>query len=266
MSRVRVTVLGSGTLVPDDGHRSSAHLVEGLGPDGTDVRWALLLDCGFGTVHGMTRFGVDPGRLTHLALSHYHTDHIGDLAPLLFTFAHGWPRPRETPFTLLGPPGLQERLAGLARAHGSFVDAPPYPLAVVEHARSSIWEDPEGRFRLSSFPVAHTPEAVAWRVEIRGGPVVGYTGDTGPTPGLGKFLEGAELLIAECAFRDPPPWEGHLSPTGVAALAAEVRPRHLLLTHLYPDVDRAGLPGEVARAGWSGAVEVAEDGTRVVLG
>jgi ribonuclease BN (tRNA processing enzyme) len=256
---VRVTVLGSGTLIPDDSRRSACHLVEGLSRGG-DAPWRILLDCGFGALHGMPRFGVDPRAVSHLVLSHFHLDHVGDLAPLLFTCSHAPPAPRTEPLTVIGPPGVRSLFLALEQAYGDFVVSPPFPLEVVEVARDGVWEDPEGRFVLRASPTRHTPHSVAWRVECTGGPVVGYTGDTGPMEGLGTFLAGSDLLIAECAFTDPPPWDGHLSPRGVAALAAEARPGLLVLTHLYPDVDREGLPEEVREGGWEGPLVVASDG------
>lgn len=262
--RVRVTVLGSGTLVPDDARRSACHLVEGLSRGG-DAEWTILLDCGFGALHGLPRFGVDPRVVSHLVLSHFHLDHVGDLAPLLFTYTHAPPAPRQDPFTLIGPPGLGALLQSLEQAYGEFVVSPPFPLEVVEVARDGVWEDPGGRFVLRASPTRHTPHSVAWRVECTSGRVVGYTGDTGPMEGLGDFLAGSDLLIAECAFTDPSPWDGHLSPRGVAALAAEARPGLLVLTHLYPDVDRNALPGRIREGGWEGPMVVASDGDSWLL-
>lgn len=252
-----MTVLGSGTLVPDDARRSASHLVEGPG-------WALLLDCGAGSVHGMSRFGVDPRSVTHVALSHFHVDHMGDLPHLLFSFAHAPPAPRQAPLRILGPSGLRERLDGLGRVFGSSLRDPPYPLLVEELAPPALWADPVRDLRLRCHPTGHTPEAVAWRVEA-GRRSVGYTGDTGPDPSVADFLSGVDLLIAECAYPDPPPWNGHLTPVGVAGFAARARPGRILLTHLYPELDRAAVPRQVRDAGWEGGVELAEDGTRVVL-
>lgn len=262
---VRVRILGAGTLVPDDAHRSACHLVEGAGA-GDAPDWKLLLDCGFGAVHGFSRFGIDPRRLTHLVLSHFHLDHVGDLAPLLFTYAHAPPQPRTTPFTLVGPPGLGKHLAGLAGIYGDFITSPSFPLEVVELPLEGGWEDPLGRFVLRCAPTLHTPEAVAWRVEAASGGVVGYTGDTGPREEVGVFLSGSDLLIAECAFNDPSPWDGHLSPAGAARLAREALPGLLVLTHRYPDVDGADLPRQLREAGWKGPVAVASDGDAWILG
>lgn len=252
---MRLTVLGSGTLVPDDRRRSPAHLVQDSG-----VR--LLLDCGAGAVHGFQRHGLDWSSLTHLVLSHYHTDHVGDVAALLFALKWGVRPSREDPLTVLGPPGLLRFLDALAEAFGSSIADPGFPLEVVEISRHGSWEDPVTGLRLGTHPTHHTEASVAWRVESGNG-VVGYTGDTGPRAGLGGFFAGVDVLLTECSFPDPPPMETHLTPRGVAELAREADPGLVLLTHLYPVVDPVEAPGLVRAAGFPGPVATAWDGTRV---
>lgn len=254
---MRLTILGSGTLVPDDDRRSPAHLVE------TD-RARILLDCGTGTVHGLDRHGVQWPRITHVAVSHFHTDHVGDVAPLLWALKHGVRPRRVEPLTILGPPGLRRFMEALEGAHGPFVLDPGFPVAVVELGRRDAWHDPGAEVRLSCAPTFHTEASVCWRVETSDG-VVGYTGDTGEDEDVATFLRGVDVLVSECSLPDPPEIETHLSPRGVARLAEVVRPALLLLTHLYPFLDPAGLPGLVREAGYHGRVRTAWDGTRVVL-
>ena len=74
------------------------------------------------------------------------------------------------------------------------------------------------------------------------------------------FLRGAELLIAECSVPDDALVENHLSPRGVAELAADAQPRTLVLTHIYPQVEREGLTERIRSLGFCGAVKLAEDG------
>jgi len=252
---MRYTVLGSGTLLPDDRHHSPAHLVETA-----SVR--LLLDCGSGTLHGFDRHRVAWRGITHLAISHFHTDHVGDLAPLLFALRHGVRPGREAPLHLLGPPGTRGLVERLAGAHGDFVTDPGFPLEVVELPRAGRWEDPRGGFLLHTHPTPHTRESIAYRVEA-GGETVGYTGDTGPSDELGAFFRGASLLVSECSLADPPELDTHLSPRSVARLAREASPDLLLLTHVYPPLRPHKVPGLVREAGWEGRVEVAMDGTVV---
>lgn len=253
----RLTVLGAGTLLPDDDRRSAAHLLEGGG-----VR--ALLDCGSGALHGFERRGVDWRALTHLVFSHYHTDHIGDLAPVLFALKHGIRAGREEPLTVLGPPGLLRVLEGLRIAFGNFVEDPGFPLRVRELGRSGGWESDDGGVALRFRPTPHTDHSVAHRWEL-GDRVVGYTGDTGPDPELAPFFAGADLLVAECSVPDDSEVETHLSPSGVAELARGCQPGLLLLTHLYPPLEPGTAAELVRRAGYAGRVEVARDGVCVVL-
>lgn len=250
--------MGSGTLLPDDSSRSAGHLIE-------DGRVRILLDCGSGVLHGLARDGKDWAGISHIALSHFHTDHVGDLAPLLWAFRHGIPAGRELPLTVLGPVGLAGFLRALAGAHGDYVLEPGYPLNVVEIPRKGRWTDPAGDLTVLTHPARHTPEAVALRIELPGG-VVGYTGDTGPEPELGAFFERADVLIAECAVPDPTDLDLHLSPESLAVIARGARPRLLVATHLYPDLDPDAVPDLVERAGYTGRTVIGRDGLRIRLG
>jgi ribonuclease BN (tRNA processing enzyme) len=223
----------------------------------------LLFDCGSGVLHGMARDGIDWRAITHVALSHCHTDHIGDLAPLLFAWTQGLAPSAAIPRTLLGPPGLTRILRGLAQAHGDFVFAPGGSLAVVELDRRGRWEDPSGLV-VSTTPARHTAEAVALRVEFAGR-VVGYTGDGGPHDSLAPFFRGADVLISECGIPDGSKIELHMTPLDVAALARDAAPRHLVVTHLYPGADRASLEGVLRAYGSPGSVVVADDGHTVTF-
>ncbi|TVR57557.1 MAG: ribonuclease Z [Gemmatimonadales bacterium] len=261
---VRVTILGSGVLLPDDTRRSAAHLVEG-------ADFSLLMDCGSGALHGMDRFQKPWRGLTHLAITHFHTDHFGDLAPLLWALHHGIPGGRDEPLVLLGPPGFNRILGALAAAHGDFVLAPGFPLEIVELERNGRWDDPRGRFALRTHPARHTPEAVALRLEVEGvrphdGLSIGYTGDTGPDLDLGAFFQGVGLLVAECAVADPTELEIHLSPRSAAALAQVAEPALLVLTHLYPELDPDRLPDLLAREGYTGRVLTGRDGLTLTVG
>ncbi len=244
---MRVTILGSGTLFPDAERGSASHLVE----DG-DVR--LLLDCGAGVIQSLARCGADWRALTHIALSHFHTDHTGSLPALLWALRVG--AGERGPLTVLGPVGLRARMGAMALAFGDYVLDPGFPLHVVELGRSDRWSD--GELQIGTHPTDHTADSVAYRVECSA--AMGYTGDTGPTDGLGRFLRGATLLIAECSSDDAQPIEGHLTPEAVAALAREAGSELVLLTHAYPGFDRGALAEAVAGAGIPGRCLPAGDG------
>jgi ribonuclease BN (tRNA processing enzyme) len=249
---LRFTVLGSGTLLPDNRRRSPGHLVEGL-------RARVLLDCGSGTLHGLDREGKDWFGITHVVLSHFHTDHTGDLAPLLWAWKHGGGGRTPPDRVLVGPPGLGRVMESMAGAFGDHVREPGGHLDPVEIAGGARWHDPRRGVALQSHPTPHTPESMAWRIEMEG-VTVGYTGDTGPAPELGAFFRGVDLLVAECALPDEEATAGHLTPRSVAELAVAADPGILVLTHFYPGVDTAALPDLIRAAGYTGTVHAGYDG------
>lgn len=258
---MRLTVVGSGTLLPDSLRRSAAHWVET-----TDAR--ILLDCGAGTVHGLARWGLPWRKVTHLLISHFHTDHVGEVAALLWALHHGpgieSGAPRSEPLTILGPAGTRSFLERLAAAHGDFVLDPGFPVTVAEPGEEGYPSRAvgEGDLRFLRHPTPHTDRSIAWLVETSTGRL-GYTGDTGPSESLGGFFAGADVVISECSVADSAGLDNHLSPTSAATLARGARPRLLLLTHLYPSLDPATLPDLLRQAGYDGWTITAWDGTVV---
>ena len=254
-----LTVIGSGTLVPSGERSSACHLLE-------TGNYNLLLDLGPGGVHGMARHGIPWWQVTHVVFTHYHTDHFGDLPHLLFALKWAVPSPRSRLLHVLGPPGLLARVAALRRAFGDFITDPGFEVAYREIDRHGSWDDSGGSApSLRFLPVPHTDVSIAVRVAA-GGRSLGYTGDTGPDPGLGPFFRGVDLLVSECGHPDAPPSPSHLSPSSVAAMARSARPGTLVLTHLYPPLDCVSAPRLVREAGYGGRVACARDGQRFALG
>lgn len=257
-----LTLVGTGTLVPDLQRGSPAHHLRAAGA-------RLLLDCGPGTTRGLLAAGIDWSRITHIALTHRHTDHTGGLAGLLWALTRGGPLRRTTPLVIVGPPGVLALRDGLVRAHGDMVEGAGAPFEVEwwEVARSAEVEiagaDGSG-VRLSCHPTPHTDDSVAWRVETDAG-AVGYTGDTGPSAAVGRFLAGCRVVVSECSTSDDDPRDGHLTPSTVAELARTARPERILLTHVYPPHDPAELAREAAARAAGVAVEPGGDGLRVTL-
>jgi len=254
-SPVEFTVLGSGTMLPDSKHHSSSHFLDA----GAE---RLLLDCGPGTLHSLEAFAVPWEDLTHIVLSHFHTDHIGDLPGLFFALKYALPFRRNEPLAVVGPVGLYQRFGHLASAFGDHILDPGFEVQLVELGEGDVWETDQSVLR--AHPTPHTDTSLCFRWEGEGRQV-GYTGDTGPSQAVARFLEGCELVVAECAHADPPENDIHLSPRTLAEMATVMHPDLLLVTHVYPPGTTEGAARLVAEAGWEGRVEGAEDGTRVRL-
>jgi len=254
----RYVAVGTGTVVPEGDRGMSAHYLEAGSR-------RILLDCGPGTVQGLARHGLAWAELTDLCITHFHPDHVGALPGLLFSLKHAaGPTRTGRELVVRGPPGTRELFARLASALGDFMVDPGFPVRIREGEPGAEEEVGDG-LRLATHATPHTEESRALRLEGRN-LSVGYTGDTGPEPGLESFFSGVRLLVAECSLADDEVGDNHLSPTRVARLARGARPELLALTHIYPHVrGRSDVRALVRAAGWTGEVRVARDGWEHVL-
>ena len=220
---------------------------------------SLLLDCGAGTVRTLARLDLPWQALTHLLITHFHTDHVGDLAALLFAYRHGLDSTREEPMYVIGPPGLGDHLTALSRAHGSFIDDPGFPLEVKELPAGSDWTDPRGDLRIKTWKTEHTLDSVAYRVETEAG-ALGYAGDTGPSQSLGSFFQGCQVLVAECSHPDGQGGDNHLTPTTLAAWRGFPHPSSWLRSMSILRWNPIDVPDLLDEAGYAGRVLAGRDG------
>ena len=247
---MRLTTLCTGTvaLVP---HLSCAgHLVES-----GDVR--LLLDCGSGITRRLAECGLAWQTITHVALTHFHIDHHGDLPTLIFAWKYGMLPARSILLDVVGPVGTGELLSRLTAAYGEWVTAPGFTITVRELDPGDGIELGSG-LRLSCQSVPHTPESVAYCVE-RGARRIVYTGDTGLSEPFAVWARGCDLLLCECSLPTTMGIPEHLTPEQCGELATSVAPRRLALTHFYPPVEQVDVRA-IVQARFAGPVALASDG------
>jgi ribonuclease BN (tRNA processing enzyme) len=247
---MRLTTIGTGTVSPHAHRVSAAHLVEA-----GDVR--LLLDCGGGAMHRMAYLGIRWQDISHVALTHFHADHISDLPLLILAWRYGDLPPRSEPLTVFGPPGTRELMSKLAAAFGDWVLEPDYPLDVREVETGTALEIRSG-VTLGARSVPHTDESVAYSVEHDGRRLV-YTGDTGFDAELGVWARDCDVLLTECSLPADMGLPTHLTPEECGQLASLARPAHLVLTHFYPPVEVVDIAGIVAER-FPGRTTLASDG------
>jgi ribonuclease BN (tRNA processing enzyme) len=252
---MRLTTIGTGTTSPHPARVCSSQLVES-GP----VR--LLLDCGFGAVHRMATLRIDWQTITHIALTHFHADHVGDLPLLVMAWRWGQLPPRAEPVTLYGPPGTGAFMEKMAAVYGGWLLNPGFPFTVRELAVDEVVRFSE-TLRLTMHPVPHTPESVAYCID-EGGRRIVYTGDTSFDEAIGEWAADCDLLLTECSLPDNMAVKEHLTPSQAGALAAAVKAKRLVLTHFYPPVENVDIEAEVL-AHYAGPVLLATDGWSIEL-
>jgi ribonuclease BN (tRNA processing enzyme) len=249
-----LTIIGCGTAAPEPHRVCSGFLLETHGV-------SMLLDCGGGVVHNMARIGVEWQSITHLALTHFHNDHIGDVPLLFFAWKHGMRPARTEPLTVIGPKGTKKLLARMADIFGDHIDEPGFDVTVKEMGGGDELRLGDA-VRIRAGRTRHTENSLAYRVEADSRSFC-YTGDTGMSQDLAEFAQAVDVLLIECAVPEDEAMEVHLTPSEVAAMARVALPRRLLVTHIYPWLDRREVPLLVREGGWPAKVEVVEDGDRI---
>jgi ribonuclease Z len=236
-----------------------------------------VVDTGPESAENLTLWGIPLARIGGVLLTHFHSDHIGDLGELqLQTWAGG----RQQPLPVYGGPGVEEVVEGFNRAYrldqgyrtkhyGEAVMpskawglvAQPVVLdgeATPAKDRTKVFYD-DGQLRITAIEVNHAPiePAYAYRFDYRGRSVV-VTGDLKNHPPLVRAAKGADLLVSEAisrsmtraleqsASRARRPrtaaimhdvQDYHISPEEVARTANEAGVKLLVFYHLLPAPD-----------------------------
>jgi Metal-dependent hydrolases of the beta-lactamase superfamily III len=255
---MKFIVLGSGTSVPHPKRSSSAYWLETA--EGT-----ILLDCAASAVHRIAQEKLDWANLDAIWISHFHLDHVGGLAPLLFGMKHASEtQKRRKPLKIFGGKGLRALLEKFDAAGGYRLFEQPFPLEVREvesMEKFRIFENLEA----AALDVPHREESLALHLRDAEGKTLVYTADTGFTMTLGDFSRNADLLVMECSFFKNKPVEKHLELTEAMHLVRYAAPRRAVLTHLYPEWDEVDFIEEVKKFSPPCEVLQAQDGLRLEI-
>ena len=214
-----------------------------------------LFDVGDGTERQLAAARLPTRSLRAVFLSHHHHDHVGGLSPLLVS---RWQFNVLAPIPVVGPPGTQALVRGLAGAFRALelaptaVGGPAKPGIAATGAPRDLPADlaePTEVFRDANIRVlavnndhyhfapgseeARSARSYAYRIEA-GGRVFVFTGDTGPSAHVERLARGADVLVSEvidmAAMERLLRADSHLPPPALAGLM-----QHMRLNHLTPE-------------------------------
>jgi ribonuclease BN (tRNA processing enzyme) len=254
---MEVVILGSGTCVPRIRRAGPANLLSAWGLN-------ILIDSAAGTLRQLRRAGFRQDAIDIILYTHFHPDHVGELVPFIFASKYGPGFHRSAPVQIMGPEGLLDLHAALKQAFGQWVEPEPGAIEFLEIPvdMKAVQQIPP--LTISSIHTRHTPKSLAYRIDAPDGRSVVFSGDTDFCHEIVELAEGADLLILECAAPEGMKVEGHMTPSEAGEVARQAGVRRLLLTHFYPECDRADLVSPCAKR-FDGPILLAEDLMRVIV-
>jgi ribonuclease Z len=267
---MRIAICGSSAPLPSDRRAKACAVVFAGGK-------FYVVDSGPESTENLVLWGIPLSAIGGVLLTHFHSDHIGDLGELnLQTWAGG----RPSPLTVYGGPGIEEIVGGFNQAYrldqgyrtthhsDRVMPAATWPMIphrvelegepTVAKNRTAIVLD-NGSLRITAIEVDHAPiaPAYAYRFDYKGRSVV-ITGDLKYHAPLAEAARGADVLVSEAivpsmtqslgkgasaAGRDRTAAimhdieDYHITPEQAARIANQAGVRLLAFYHLLPAPD-----------------------------
>jgi ribonuclease BN (tRNA processing enzyme) len=179
--------------------------------------------------------GIDPGAIEVVFLTHFHGDHTIGLCSYVLHRAFIAP----TPFTIVGPAGVEERLESLFRAAWG-VDWDLMRDRMQMTYREAGERGSVAGVDYETVQLDHgSSGCTGYRLRIEGR-LLAYSGDSIATPPLDRLVEGAEIAIVEATAPGEP--FSHLGWEQAHAL----RDRHPGTRFLFVHVFEGTLDGAAA--------------------
>lgn len=272
-TKTQVILLGTGTPYPDPNAWGPATAV-------VVGKRVFLFDAGAGVMRRMKAAGLPINGPEATFITHLHTDHTLGYPDLILT---SWIMRRVSPLQVYGPSGLKRMTRHLLAAYAEDIHVRTHGLereiaggyrVNVHEIKAGVIYNRDG-VRVTAIPVPHGSwkKAYAYRIDTPDRSIV-ISGDTRSSTTLERASRGVDVLVSEVysplrlAPEDRPGgkyWPAymrafHISDVELGALAAQAKPKLLLLTHIIRmgSSDEDLLAG-IRAGGFSGRVEVGKD-------
>ncbi len=262
---MEINFLGTSGSIPTMKRNHSAILIS-VGNEN------ILIDCGEGTQRQFRKAKINPGKITILLITHWHTDHVLGIPGLLQTLHMS---EYNKTMKIFGPKGTKEKMKTIERLYGNI--GIKYE---VEEVSGKVLETKD--IEISALPMKHNGATNAYSIKIKdrirldknkikmlkipNSPVLGklkhgkditlnskkirakdisYTEkgkkiaiimDTLPNQNTVKIAKDSDLLICESSFtssdKDKAKEYMHLTSEDAAEIAKRSRSKQLVLTHI----------------------------------
>jgi ribonuclease Z len=264
---LHIALCGTGSPLPSPSRAGPCNVV-------IAGKQIFVVDIGEGGGRNINMMGIPTGKIAGVLLTHFHSDHIDGMGPLMM---NRWVSGTNTsPLPVHGPTGVEAVVAGFNAAyatdngyrtghHGVAIAPPggaggiamPFTLAQAGSSNNVVVLDKDG-LKITAFRVDHGPvePSVGYRFNYKGRSIV-ISGDTKKSAALIAASKGADLLVHEAlqpklvkmitAGLDKKGLKNlaqitrdilnyHASPEEAAKSAKEAGVKQLVLSHIVPAI------------------------------
>jgi ribonuclease BN (tRNA processing enzyme) len=249
---MRLVVLGASGTWPNPDTATSGYLVQ---QDGFN----LWMDAGTGTLSNLQQH-IKLAQIDAIVISHEHPDHFVDLYPAFYAWHYG--ELGEPGLPVFVPTDFTQTLADVVSIDSQIAMRSAF--SFTEVAPGESFE--VGPYRVRTEPMAHLGlPALGFRIHSDD-TVLAYTGDSGPTHHVKELARDADLFLSEATWQDREdllPF--HMSARQAAIQAREAGAGRLVLTHIWPTLDRE-VSRQQAAEEFSGPIDAATEGMTLEVG
>ncbi len=214
--------LGSGNGFAPKGRYWSSFLLNGR----------YLFDCSPIVLPHLKTCDVALAQIEAVFITHFHADHLYGLPFLLFEY--GYVTPRKNDLTIVGPPGIEERVRTLTEAGFPNVFSKEIGSQLVFCELHDGFQAEVAGLRLLARAVDHVDDfpCFGFRAEV-GGRTVAYSGDSKMCDALVDLATSTDVFVVECSAWSCDVPGPHLCPDDLRELRRCLGPKpEFILTHL----------------------------------
>ncbi len=245
---MKVTILGSGVLIPYPKRGNSGYFLE-------SEKKKILIDGGSGTLRRIADNGLNYRDIDTICYSHLHPDHTIDLIPFLFALKHDPLVTRPKSVDIICPKSFKEHFNKLIEIYGKWVLDDSIQINIKENHQAELIIN---NLTIRCNPTEHSEHSISFRFEENGRDLF-YSGDTDICDELIDAGKGSNTAIIECSFPDDQKTKGHLTPSECGQIASTINCEQLILSHFYPEVLQTNIIKTVSKQ-YDGNIILADDG------
>jgi ribonuclease BN (tRNA processing enzyme) len=200
---------------------------------------------------------IKNSQIKYIALSHFHADHVSDLAPFVLE-RYLLPDSEKVRLTLLGPSGLKDWFFDFSMLFGEWMQTMDIEILELD---SKLKLD---EYNIQTQRTSHTQNSICYRIEDSVKKILFYSGDSGENDSINILSQEADLAIFEASNTKNTKIVGHLTPEIAANIAQNSKVKRLMLTHFYPEVYDSDSLKKIKKY-FSGEIIIAEDNMTVKI-